>query len=92
MNVKILIGKAFGKRIIAVDFGDVAIVADEEGNVAKLVGDKSYVAEWREGGSDARIFLPREEEIGGIVKKIENGELVIEWGKWRLGRVIEVPE
>jgi hypothetical protein len=92
MNVKILVGRAFGKRVVAVDFGDVAIVLDEEGNVAKLVGDKTYVAEWREGGSDARIFLPREEEIGGVMKRIENGELVVEWGKWRLGRVIEIPE
>jgi hypothetical protein len=24
------------------------------------------------------------------VKRIENGELVVEWGKWRLGRVIEI--
>jgi len=92
MNVKILVGRAFGKRVVAVDFGNVAIVLDEEGNAAKLVGDKAYVAEWREGGSDARIFLPREEEIGGVKKRIENGELVVEWGRWRLGRVVEIPE
>jgi len=90
MSVRVLVGRAFGKRVVAADFGDVVIVMDEEGNAAKLVGDKAYVAEWREGGSDARIFLPREEEIGGVVKRIENGELVVEWGKWRLGRVIEI--
>jgi hypothetical protein len=92
MNVKILIGKAFGKRVITVDFGNVAIVMDENGNVVKFVGDKAYIASWREGGSDARIFVPREEEIGGVKKKIENSELVVEWGKWRLGRVVEFPE
>jgi len=26
------------------------------------------------------------------MKRIENGELVVEWGRWRLGRVIEIPE
>jgi hypothetical protein len=25
MNVRVLVGRAFGKRVVAVDFGDVAI-------------------------------------------------------------------
>ena len=42
MKVRILATVGWGKRIVVVDFGDVAISMDESGNVARLVGNKTF--------------------------------------------------
>jgi len=92
VKVKILTTVAWGKRIVVVDFGDVAVATDEFGNVVRFVGDKTEIAKkWEEGGSDARLFLPREEVVDGAKKKIVNGELVVEnLCNAKIGRVFEV--
>jgi hypothetical protein len=92
MKVRILATVGWGKRIVVVDFGDVAVSMDESGNVARLVGGKTEVAtRWEEGGSEIRLLIPREEETEGLKKRINCGELVIEnLNNAKVGRVVEV--
>jgi hypothetical protein len=91
MKVRILATVGWGKRIVVVDFGDVAVSIDEEGNVARLVGGKTEVAtRWEEGGSEIKLFVPREEVVDGLKKKVCCGELVIENLNAKVGRVVEV--
>jgi hypothetical protein len=92
MKVRILATVGWGKRIVVVDFGDVAISMDESGNVARLVGGKTEVAvKWEEGGSEIRLLIPREEAVDGLRKKINCGELVVEnLNNAKVGRVVEI--
>jgi hypothetical protein len=93
MKVRILATVGWGKRIVVVDFGDVAISMDESGNVARLVGGKTEVAtRWEEGGSEIRLLVPREETIdSGLRKKINCNELIIEnLNNAKVGRVVEI--
>jgi hypothetical protein len=92
MKVRVLATVGWGKRIVVVDFGDVAVSMDEEGNVARLVGGKTEVAtRWEEGGSEIRLLIPREEAVDGLKKKIVCGEMVLEnLNNAKVGRVVEV--
>jgi hypothetical protein len=92
MRARILATVGWGKRIVVVDFGDVAVSMDESGNVARLVGGRTEVAtRWEEGGSEIRLFIPREEVVDGLKKKINCGELVIEnLNNAKVGRVVEI--
>jgi hypothetical protein len=92
MKVRIFTTVGWGKRIVVVDFGDVAISMDESGNVARLVGGRTEVAtRWEEGGSEIRLFIPREETVDGLKKRIINGELVVEnLCNAKVGRVVEI--
>jgi len=92
MKARILATVGWGKRIVVVDFGDVAISMDESGNVARLVGNKTEVAtRWEEGGSEIRLLIPREETVDGLKKKVYCGELVIEnLNNAKVGRVVEI--
>lgn len=77
---------------MVVDFGDVAVAMDETGNVARLVGGRTEVAtKWEEGGSEIRLFIPREETVDGLKKRIIDGELVVEnLCNAKVGRVVEI--
>jgi hypothetical protein len=92
MKARILVTVGWGKRIVVVDFGDVAVSMDESGNVARLVGGRTEVAtRWEEGGSEIRLFIPREETVDGLKKRIINGELVVEnLCNAKVGRVVEI--
>jgi hypothetical protein len=92
MKVRVFTTVGWGKRIVVVDFGDVAVSMDEEGNVARLVGGRTEVAtRWEAGGSEIRLLIPREEVVDGLKKKINCGELVIEnLNNVKVGRVVEV--
>jgi hypothetical protein len=92
MKARILATVGWGKRIVVVDFGDVAVAMDETGNVARLVGGRTEVAtKWEEGGSEIRLFIPREETVDGLKKRIIDGELVVEnLCNAKVGRVVEI--
>jgi len=92
VKARVLATVGWGKRIVVVDFGDVAVSVDEEGNVARLVGGRTEVAaKWERGGSEIRLLIPREEEVDGLRKRINCGELVIEnLNNAKVGRVVEV--
>ena len=92
MKARVFATVGWGKRIVVVDFGDVAVSVDEEGNVARLVDGRTEVAtRWEEGGSEIKLFIPREEETEGLKKRIICGELVIEnLNNAKVGRVVEV--
>ncbi len=87
--VKIVVLRAYGKKIVVVDFGDVAVAVDEHGNVTRVKdGVAETAARWEKGDSQIRLFLPREEEVGGVKKTVKNGRLYL--GDVEVGQVLEV--
>jgi hypothetical protein len=87
--VKIVVLRAYGKKIVAVDFGGVAVAVDEHGNAACVKdGAAETAARWEKGDSQIRLFLPREEEVGGVKKTVKNGRLYL--GDVEVGQVLEV--
>ncbi len=86
--VKIVVLRAYGKKIVAVDFGVVAVAVDEHGNAARVKdGAAETAARWEKGDSQIRLFLPRE-EVGGVKKTVKNGRLYL--GDVEVGQVLEV--
>jgi hypothetical protein len=86
--VKIVVLRAYGKKIVAVDFGVVAVAVDEHGNAARVKdGAAETAAKWGKGDSQIRLFLPRE-EVGGVKKTVKNGRLYL--GDVEVGQVLEV--
>jgi hypothetical protein len=86
--VKIVVLRAYGKKIVAVDFGVVAVAVDEHGNAARVKDGAAETAAKREkGDSQTRLFLPRE-EVGGVKKTVKNGKLYL--GDVEVGQVLEV--
>jgi len=86
--VKIVFLRAYGKKIVAVDFGVVAVAVDEHGNAARVKdGAAETAAKWEKGDSQIRLFLPRE-EVGGVKKTVKNGRLYL--GDVEVGQVWEV--
>ena len=80
--------RAYGKKIVAVDFGVVAVAVDEHGNAARVKdGAAETAAKWEKGDSQISLFLPRE-EIGGVKKTVKNGRLYL--GDVEVGQVLEV--
>ncbi len=60
--VKIVVLRAYGKKIVVVDFGDVAVAVDEHGDAVRVEeGAAETAAKWGKGDSQTRLFLPREE-------------------------------
>jgi len=92
MKVRVFATVGWGKRIVVVDFGDVAVSVDESGNVARFVDGRTEVAtRWERGGSEIRLLIPREEVVDGLKKRISCGELIIEnLNNAKVGRVVEV--
>jgi hypothetical protein len=87
--VKIVVLRAYGKKIVAADFGVVAVAVDEQGNAARVKdGAAETAARWEKGDSQIRLFLPREEEVGGVKKTVKNGRLYL--GDVEVGQVLEV--
>ena len=86
--VKIVVLRAYGKKIVAVDFGGVAVAVDEHGNAARVKdGGAETAAKWEKGDSQIRLFLPRE-EVGGVKKTVKNGRQYL--GDVEVGQVLEV--
>ncbi|NAZ34905.1 MAG: hypothetical protein GU356_11630 [Pyrobaculum sp.] len=86
--VKIVVLRAYGKKIVAADFGVVAVAVDEHGNAARVKdGAAETAAKWEKGDSQIRLFLPRE-EVGGVKKTVKNGRLYL--GDVEVGQVLEV--
>jgi len=86
--VKIVVLRAYGKKIVAVDFGVVAVAVDEHGNAARVKdGAAETAVRWEKGDSQIRLFLPRE-EVGGVKKTVKNGRLYL--GDVEVGQVLEV--
>jgi len=86
--VKIVVLRAYGKKIVAVDFGVVAVAVDEHGNAARVKdGAAETATKWEKGDSQIRLFLPRE-EVGGVKKTVKNGRLYL--GDVEVGQVLEV--
>ncbi len=80
--------RAYGKKIVAADFGVVAVAVDEHGNAARVKdGAAETAAKWEKGDSQIRLFLPRE-EVGGVKKTVKNGRLYL--GDVEVGQVLEV--
>ena len=80
--------RAYGKKIVAVDFGGVAVAVDKHGNAARVKDGAAETAAKREkGDSQIRLFLPRE-EVGGVKKTVKNGKLYL--GDVEVGQVLEV--
>jgi hypothetical protein len=92
MKVRILTTVAWGKRMVVIDFGNVAVSVDENGTVARYLDGKPEVAtKWEETGPEIKLFIPREEETEGLKKRIICGELVIEnLNNAKVGRVVEI--
>jgi len=91
MKVRILATVAWGKRMVVIDFGNVAVSVDESGTVVRYLEKPEVAAKWEETGPEIRLLTPREEEAEGFRKRIINGELVIEnLNNARAGRVVEV--
>jgi hypothetical protein len=87
--VKIVVLRAYGKKIGAVDFGVVAVAVDEHGDAARVKdGAAETATKWGKGDSQIRLFLPREEEVGGMKKTVKNGRLYL--GDVEMGQVLEV--
>ncbi len=85
--VKIVVLRAYGKKIVAADFGGVAVAVDEHGNVARVKdGAAETAAKWGKGDSQIRLFLPRE-EVSGVKKTVKNGRLYL--GDVEVGQVLE---
>ncbi|MCI4447508.1 MAG: hypothetical protein JHC20_06325 [Pyrobaculum sp.] len=85
--VKIVVLRAYGKKIVVADFGGVAV--DEHGNAARVKdGAAETAAKWEKGDSQIRLLLPREEEVGGVKKTVKNGRLYL--GDVEVGQVLEV--
>ena len=77
--------RAYGKKIVVVDFGDVAV--DEHGNAARVKdGAAETAAKWEKGDSQIRLFLPQ--VVGGVKKTVKNGRLYL--GDVEVGQVLEV--
>ena len=86
--VKIVVLRAYGKKIVVADFGGVAVAVDEHGNAARVKdGTAETAAKWEKGDSQIRLFLPRE-EVGGMKKTVKNGRLYL--GDVEVGQVLEV--
>ena len=86
--VKIVVLRAYGKKIVAVDFGVVAVAVDKHGNAARVKdGAAETAVRWEKGDSQIRLFLPRE-EVGGVKKTVKNGRLYL--GDVEVGQVLEV--
>jgi 23S rRNA pseudoU1915 N3-methylase RlmH len=84
--VKIVVLRAYGKKIVAVDFGVVAVAVDEHGNAARVKdGAAETAAKWEKGDSQIRLFLPG---VGGVKKTVKNGRLYL--GDVEVGQVLEV--
>ena len=80
--------RACGKKIVAADYGVVAVAVDEQGNAARVKdGAAETAARWEKGDSQIRLFLPRE-EAGGVKKTMKNGKLYL--GDVEVGQVLEV--
>jgi len=87
--VKIAVLRVYGKKRVVADFGGVAVAVDEHGNAARVKdGAAETVAKWEKGDSQIRLFLPREEEVGGVKKTVKNGRLYL--GDVEVGQVLEV--
>jgi hypothetical protein len=87
--VKIVVLRAYGKKIVAADFGVVAVAVDGHSNAARVKdGAAETAAKWEKGDSQIRLFLPREEEVGGVKKTVKNGSLYL--GDVEVGQVLEV--
>jgi len=87
--VKIVVLQAYGKKIVVADFGNVAVAVDEHGNAARVKDEAAKTAAKREkGNSQIRLFLPPEEEVGGVKKTVKNGRLYL--GDVEVGQVLEV--
>jgi hypothetical protein len=85
--VKIVVLRAYCKKIVAVDFGDVAVAVDEHSNAARVKDEAAETAaKWEKGNSQIRLFLPRE-EVGGVKKTVKNGRLYL--GDVEVGQVLE---
>ncbi len=81
--------RAYDKKIVVVDFGDVAVAVDEHGNAARVKdGAAETAARWEKGNSQIRLILPREEEVGGVKKTVKNRGLYL--GDFEVGQVLEV--
>ena len=86
--VEIVVLRACGKKIVAADYGVVAVAVDEHGNAARIKdGAAETAAKWEKGDSQIRLFLPRE-EVGGVKKTVKNGRLYL--GDVEVGQVLEV--
>ena len=86
--LKIVVLQAYGKKIVVVDFGGVAVAVDEHGNAARVKdGAAETAARWEKGDSQIRLFLLRE-EVGGVKKTVKNGRLYL--GDVEVGQVLEV--
>jgi hypothetical protein len=86
--VKIVVLRAYGKKIVVADFGGMAVAVDEHGNAARVKdGAAETAARWEKGDSQIRLFLPRE-EVGGVKKTVKNGRLYL--GDVEVGQVLEV--
>jgi len=80
--------RSYGKKIVVVDFGGVAVAVDEHGNAARVKdGAAETAARWEKGDSQIRLFLLRE-EVGGVKKTVKNGRLYL--GDVEVGQVLEV--
>jgi len=77
MKVRVLTTVAYGKRIVVIDFGNVAVSVDEHGHVVRYRDFAEVPVKWEKSTPEARLFLPREEEVDGVKKVIKNGKLVI---------------
>jgi hypothetical protein len=85
--VKIVVLRAYGKKIVAVNFGGVAVAVDGHGNAARIKdGAAETAAKWEKGDSQIRLFLHRE-EVGGVKKTVKNGRLYL--GDVEVGQVLE---
>jgi hypothetical protein len=77
MKVRVLTAVAYGKRIVVVDFGNVAVSVDEHGHVIRYGDFAEVPVKWERSTPEVKLFLPREEEIDGMRKTIRDGKLVI---------------
>jgi len=78
MKVRVLTAVAYGKRMVIVDFGNVAVSVDEYGHVVRYGDFAEVPVKWERSTPEVKLFLPREEEIDGVKKVIKDGKLVID--------------